>query len=117
MIGSTNGSMANLEPNHNPKRLLSYLHVEHILNYDIFTSLYSFPPDKLYTGVADGRIVEVDLETLETNTIVERLGVPPCGKYIRADSRFAPGQWETALLCNDVSHWLGANLESALVHV
>ena len=32
-----------------------------------------------------------------------------------ADSRFAPSQWETALLCNDVSHWLGANLESALL--
>ena len=31
-----------------------------------------------------------------------------------ADSRFAPSQWETALLCNAVSHWLGANLESAL---
>ena len=35
-------------------------------------------------------------------------------RYIRADSRFAPSQWETALLCNDVSHWLGARLESAL---
>ena len=32
--------------------------------------------------------------------------------YIRADSRFAHSQWETALLCNDVSHWLGANLDS-----
>ena len=32
----------------------------------------------------------------------------------RADSRFAPIQWEMALLCNNVSHWLGANLESAL---
>ena len=32
----------------------------------------------------------------------------------RADARFVPSQWETALLCNDVSHWLGANLESAL---
>ena len=31
-----------------------------------------------------------------------------------AGSRFAPSQWETALLCNDVSHWLGASLESAL---
>ena len=30
-------------------------------------------------------------------------------------SRFAPSQWETALLCNDVSHWLGASLESALM--
>ena len=34
--------------------------------------------------------------------------------YIRADSRFAPSQWETALLCNGVSHWLGASLKSAL---
>ena len=33
---------------------------------------------------------------------------------IRADSRFAPSQWETALQSNAVSHWLGANLESAL---
>ena len=33
----------------------------------------------------------------------------------RADSRFATSQWETALLCNDVSHWLGANLELALL--
>ena len=32
----------------------------------------------------------------------------------RADSRFAPSQWETALLCNAVSHWLGTSLESAL---
>ena len=32
----------------------------------------------------------------------------------RADSMFAPSQWETALLSNDVSHWLGTNLESAL---
>ena len=34
---------------------------------------------------------------------------------IRADSRFAPSQWKTALLCNNVSHWLGTNLESALI--
>ena len=34
---------------------------------------------------------------------------------LRADSRFAPSQWETPLLCNDVSHWLGTNLESTLV--
>ena len=34
--------------------------------------------------------------------------------YCRADSRFAPSQWETALLCNDVSHWLGVSLESVL---
>ena len=33
---------------------------------------------------------------------------------VRADSRFMPSQWETALLCNEVSNWLGASLEFAL---
>ena len=32
-------------------------------------------------------------------------------KNIRADTRFVLSQWETALLCNDVFHWLGASLE------
>ena len=32
----------------------------------------------------------------------------------RAYSRFAPSQWETSLQSNAISHWLGANLESAL---
>ena len=35
---------------------------------------------------------------------------------IRADSRCSPSQWETVLLCNQVSHWLGRSLESALHH-
>ena len=39
---------------------------------------------------------------------------PCCLCCIRADSRFAPSQWETALLCNDVSQWLGASIVSAL---
>ena len=34
--------------------------------------------------------------------------------YCRADSRCAPSQWATALLCNHVSHWLDTNLKSAL---
>ena len=29
--------------------------------------------------------------------------------FYGADSRFTPSQWERALLCNDVSHWLGAS--------
>ena len=29
----------------------------------------------------------------------------------KADTKFVPSQWEKALLCNNVSHWLGANLE------
>ena len=32
--------------------------------------------------------------------------------YTKVDSRFVASQWETALLCNDVSHWVGASLES-----
>ena len=36
------------------------------------------------------------------------------GKWNRADARFAPSQWETPLLCNDISHWLAANLASTL---
>ena len=35
----------------------------------------------------------------------------------RADSRFAPSQWETSLQSNAVSHWLGANPESALNYI
>ena len=34
--------------------------------------------------------------------------------YFRFDSRFAPSQRETSLQSNVVSHWLGANLGSAL---
>ena len=32
----------------------------------------------------------------------------------RADPRFVPSQWETSLQSNATSHWLGANIESAL---
>ena len=35
----------------------------------------------------------------------------------RVDSKLASSQWETTLLCNDVSHWLGANLVSALLDI
>ena len=34
--------------------------------------------------------------------------------FRRADSQFAPSQWDTSLQSNAISHWLGANLESAL---
>ena len=35
-------------------------------------------------------------------------------KAMTTKYRFAPSQWETSLQSNGVSHWLGANLESAL---
>ena len=38
----------------------------------------------------------------------------PCCAISGLILRFAPSQWETVLLCNGVSHWLGTNLESAL---
>ena len=34
--------------------------------------------------------------------------------YSKANSMFAPSQWEASLQSNAVSHWQGANLESAL---
>ena len=37
--------------------------------------------------------------------------------YIRADSRFVPNQWEMLLQSNGISHWLGTNLEYALLYV
>ena len=37
-----------------------------------------------------------------------------CRLIDKADPRFVPSKWETTLLCNDVSHWLGENLESAM---
>ena len=47
----------------------------------------------------------------------------PCEQFFwmtcvyRADFRFGPSQWETSLQSNPVSHWLGAILESILIHV
>ena len=36
-------------------------------------------------------------------------------RIFRADCKFVPSQWETVFLCNDISHWLGASLESDLI--
>ena len=53
-------------------------------------------------------LLDRDQESLEKTTPL------PTKNIYRADSRFVPSQWETALLCNDVSHLLGASLELAL---
>ena len=45
---------------------------------------------------------------------IPQFRIPWVFKMCRAVSRFVPSQWETALLCKDVFHWLGASLESAL---
>ena len=68
--------------------------------------------DALINGDSN-RIVPVERRTTASRQhrrSVEE-GAGSTRHQIRADSRFAPSQWETALLCNDVSHWLGTNLE------
>ena len=52
--------------------------------------------------------------TMKSMNYGELLKFSGTGSTIRADSRFTSSQWETALQSNAVSHWLGANLESAL---
>ena len=50
---------------------------------------------------------------LEWNSLFVTFPICYCGfvhRY-RADSRFAPSQWEKVLQSNVVSHWLGLNLE------
>ena len=62
-----------------------------------------------------------DIPYLTGNNVLKS-GAQICGwkffielYWLKVDSRFAPSRWETALLCNDGSHWLGGNLESALL--
>ena len=56
-------------------------------------------------------IDQVSLRVLPSTTNGLHVDLADNGK---ADSRFAPSQWETSLQSKAVSPWLGANLESAL---
>ena len=63
-------------------------------------------------GRADGRVTQ---GARQGNSQHKTLNMHAFFSYVsRAGSRFAPSQWETPLLCNDVSHWLDGSLESAL---
>ena len=72
--------------------------------------LYNLSPCLFISHRADKQSTDLT----HFNEIPHPIPEPP--QDIRADSRFVPCQWETALLCNDVSHWLGASLESTLRH-
>ena len=81
---------------------------------DILSEIHTFHPVKclwkwqpfcLSLSVLTGRVDCIS----RSNTIVQIVW-----QDNKADSRFAPSQWETVLLCNDISHWLGPSLESAL---
>ena len=77
------------------------------LNFTINPSMYGVHSQKLlwiYRGRRRRRHHQHPTTTTATNG----------NSSIRADSRLAPSQWETSLQSNDVSHWLGANLESDL---
>ena len=50
------------------------------------------------------------------NSYDQYCGCRPDNMY-RADSRIVPSKWETVLLCNVDSHWLGGHLESALIYL
>ena len=80
-------------------------------------------------GVADGTLCgsfspprEDDISALPTGPNHPPSRLLGCHTILTAwkfivsvDSRLAPSQWETSLQSNAVSHWLGANLESALI--
>ena len=44
--------------------------------------------------------------------IPSQMNMPQLEGDGKADSRFAPSQWEMSLQNNAVSHWLGVNLDS-----
>ena len=55
----------------------------------------------------------------DAKSLTQRLmtQLSPLPRIHRADCRFAPSQWETAILCSGVSHWMGANMESPCIHI
>ena len=80
--------------------------------YDYITVIYSQHTScVLCSAVADAKGYDAWAPVCQTGSISGQC----ISSDFRADSRFAPSQRETALLCNDVSHWLGASLESALI--
>ena len=72
-------------------------------------SLYSHPSDQVFVSnvkIDTMIIIWIDLKCRYIMLNTEHVH--------RADSRLAPSQRETSLQSNADSHWLGANLESAL---
>ena len=53
-------------------------------------------------------------DTIQFNSFMFKSYSFNCETQYRADSRFVASQWEMALLCNDVSHWMAGSLESVL---
>ena len=71
----------------------------------------------LMASLATKYMYQAISDFIDTMSTTSKHSPLPCHIWtlLRSDSRFASSQWEKALLCNDVSHWLGANLESSLI--
>ena len=115
IIGSCNGLLSDgTKPLPEPTLTSHYLNQLHI------AEVLQHSPENNCTVNAQGTILYNEFK----NYMFKIFTTSPRGWWLEgllydrningADSRFAPSQWETALLCNNVSHWLGANLESAL---
>ena len=86
----------------------------------MWTARTGYPGNKLYARDHPGEIPNQFSNHGKVNW--KPFSNHPRQVYIRSWNRdfyrFTPSQWKTVLLCNDVSHWLGTNLESALlVHI
>ena len=87
------------------RRFLTCLHLFiHIRIYSVMTSTWFQDPDGIWWGAVPSGSPSV----LKVWIWLYLVHQP------RADSCFAPSQWETSLQSNAVSHWLGTNLESTL---
>ena len=95
-------------PNHTRKSILACLFLSELLFF-LYYRWYISPA--IYR-----RNVSVNWpwKSWEGNRVNEFIKRTVSWMVNRVDSRFEPSQWETVLLCNDICHWLGANLESTL---
>ena len=84
--------------------------VTFFLHYWLFNSLVLRCVQVIYTYIFK-LILQIEI----LSTFCETVYRTPL--WDRADSMLASSQWETSLQSNAVSHWLGANLESALWEV
>ena len=78
--------------------------------FNLFSSWYLYPVTHAWVYVSYAiSSAESDMKT----SLMGQWIIFTQADY-RADSSFAPSQWEMALLCNGLSHWLAVSLESAL---
>ena len=92
---------------------LNSLHVNLVTEYIHFIALYIIQSISYrIAGCIVQRFVIISLGSFRSLPFVWSQAILWMMHWNRADSRFVPNQWKTALLCNDVSHWLGSNLES-----